>query len=104
MSEPLNVDPGMLLAAGRLADEHSVTVFAVHSSADQAIDSALFGWVGASGAALAAKAAAWSQTTGTLTASLYEHAEALRVSALSFAEMDRRAAAALADPAASPGE
>lgn len=88
MPNSLNVDPELLAAAAALADAESHTVFARHSAADDAVDSAMPGWVGSSQAALAALAGRWSETTTELTIRLYRHSEALRVSGLTFAEMD----------------
>lgn len=88
MPNSLNVDPGLLAAAAALADTESQTVFARHSAADDAVDSALPGWVGSSQSALAALAGRWSGTTTDLTVRLYRHSEALRVSSWTFAEMD----------------
>ncbi|AQT78006.1 hypothetical protein B1R94_00280 [Mycolicibacterium litorale] len=96
MAESLNVDPELLVSSGSVLDEHSQNVFVAHSSADQTIESSLYSWVGQSQAALAAKAANWSTVTTTLTARLYEHAEGLRTSGLTFAAMDQRDAENLA--------
>ena len=78
MAEAMNVDPELLVASGAVLDEHSQSVFATHSAADQTIESSLFSWVGQSQTASAAKAAAWTTVTTRLTARLYEHAEGLR--------------------------
>lgn len=98
MAEPLKVDPESLVTSGGVLDQHSQNVFATHSQADQTIDSSLFSWVGGqSQSALAAKAAAWTTVTTTLTTRLYEHAEGMRVSGMTFAAMDQRDAEELAD-------
>ena len=103
MAASMDVDPASLVSSGQLMDQHSRNVFTTHSAADQAIESSLFSWVGASRAALVAKAAAWAEATTTLSARLYDHAEGLRVSGVSFAEMDRRDAARLSGPSPSNG-
>ncbi|MCV7177573.1 WXG100 family type VII secretion target [Mycolicibacterium sphagni] len=97
MAESLKVDPESLVSSGGVLDQHSQNVFATHSQADQTIESSLFSWVGQSQSALAAKAAAWTTVTTTLTTRLYEHAEGLRVSGMTFAAMDQRDAETLAD-------
>lgn len=97
MAEPLRADPELLVSSGGVLDEHSQNVFVTHSQADQTIESSLFSWVGQSQSALAAKAAAWTTVTTTLTTRLYEHAEGLRVSGMTFAAMDRNDAETLAD-------
>jgi len=97
MAEPLKVDPESLVTSGGMLDQHSQNVFVTHSQADQRIDSSLFSWVGQSQSALAAKAAAWATVTTTLTTRLYEHAEGLRVSGMTFAAMDQRDAEELAE-------
>lgn len=95
MADALNVDPELLVAAGAMLDEHSQNVFAAHSAADQTVESSLFSWVGQAQSALAAKAAAWTTVTTTLTARLYEHAEGLKTSGLTFAAMDQHDAQTL---------
>jgi hypothetical protein len=95
VADAMNVDPELLVTSGGVLDEHSQSVFAAHSAADQTIESSLFSGAGQSQAALAAKAAAWTTATTTLTARLYEHAEGLRTSGLTFAAMDQRDAETL---------
>jgi WXG100 family type VII secretion target len=102
MPEPLKVQPEDLASSGSQVDQHSQNVFATHSAADFKVDSALSQWAGRSQAAMAEKAAAWTTVTTELTTRLYTHGEALRVNALSFAEMDKQNAQDLA--ALDPGE
>jgi uncharacterized protein YukE len=102
LTEPLNVDPELLIASGTLADEHSETVFGVFTASDAAVEFAQFSWVGRSHAALTATAADWTAATTGLTARIYAAGEALRVSGLAFAEQDHRGAAALAPPPPRP--
>ena len=97
MAEAINVDPELLVASGAVLDEHSQSVFAAHSAADQTIESSLFSWVGQAQSALATKTAAWTTVTTTLTARLYEHAESLRTSGLTFAAMDEHDAETLSN-------
>ena len=104
VADAMNVDPEFLVASGGVVDEHSQSVFATHSAADQTIESSLFSWVGQSQTASAAKAAAWTTVTTRLTACLYEHAEGLRTSGLTFAAMDERDAETLSNVYQSSGQ
>ena len=104
VADAMNVDPEFLVASGGVMDEHSQSVFATHSAADQTIESSLFSWVGQSQTAAAAKAAAWTTVTTRLTAGLYEHAEGLRTSGLTFAAMDERDAETLSNVYQSSGQ
>lgn len=88
MPNSMNVNPGLLADAAARADAGSQSVFARHSAADGVVDAAIGGWVGASRAALADLAGGWSRSTTELSLRIYRHGEALRVSALTFAEMD----------------
>ena len=90
MSEPMNITPELLIVAGAEVDGHSQDLFASHHRADVMVDSALPGWVGRSAAALAVRASTWAAATTTLSAFVYNHGEALRLSGLNFAEMERR--------------
>jgi WXG100 family type VII secretion target len=86
----LRVNPEHLITSGAQVDEHSQNVFVTHSAADQAIESSLFSWAGQSQMAMTAKAGEWTAVTTALTTRLYAHAEALRTSGLSFADMDQQ--------------
>lgn len=87
MTASINVDPELLAVAAARADAESQAVFASHSAADAAVDSALTGWVGSSRTALAATAGRWAETTSGLSVGVYQHGEAMRISGLTFAEM-----------------
>ncbi|MEZ0357650.1 WXG100 family type VII secretion target [Mycobacterium sp. SA01] len=96
MGDRLNVSPEHLLSWAATVDQHSQNVFATHAQADQTFESSLFSWAGQSQAAMSAKAAEWATVTTVLSTRLYAHGEGLRVSGLSFADMDARDAAKLA--------
>ena len=96
MSEPMNIDPELLIAAGVQTEAHSEDLFDSHSRADAIVDSALFGWVGRSADAMSALAVAWSAATATLYNGVYAHGEALRLSGMTFAEIERHNAQAAA--------
>ena len=85
----MNVDPELLIASGSLADSHSQCLFAAHTAVDATIESALESWVGQSRSALTATASRWAGATAAFTERLYEHGEGLRISGLTFADMDR---------------
>lgn len=93
--ESLDACPDLLIAAAVHADLSAEEFSANHERADTAIDSALPGWVGRSAAALAARSGTWAAAAATLSAAICAHSEALRISALQFAEMDHRNGAAL---------
>lgn len=101
MAGSMNVRPDLLAAAAAQADTESQRVFARHSAADAAVETALFGWVGTSRTALADTAQRWAATTAVLSGRLYRHGEALRVSGLTFAQLDAEHARALSGPARS---
>lgn len=96
MPESMDVCPELLIAAAAQAAQSSDDLVASHTGGDATVESALFGWVGSSAAAMSARAASWVTATTTLSAAIHEHAEALRQSALNFVEMDRRNASAVA--------
>lgn len=89
MSEHMDVSPELLLASGSLADSHSQGVFTALTAADAAIETALESWVGQSRSALTARAARWADATTAFTTRLYEHGEGLRISGLTFSDLDR---------------
>jgi len=94
--ESMDVCPELLIAAAVQAAQSSDDLFASHAGADATVESALFGWVGSSAAALSARAASWATATTTLSTAVHDQAEALRKSALNFAEMDHSNASAVA--------
>lgn len=96
VQEPMHVSPELLAASGAQADTESRALRSAAGAADAAIDSALPGWVGQSHTTLAASAARWAAATTALSARVHQHAEMLRLSALTFAEMDAGHARALA--------
>lgn len=96
MPSSMHICPESLAAAAVQAGQYSDDLFASHARVDAAVESALSGWVGSSAVALVARAASWAIATTVLSTAVREQADALRQSALQFAEMDRRNAAALA--------
>lgn len=96
MPEPLNVAAELLLVSGALADDQAQHLLANHARADSAIDSAMSGWVGRSASALSASADTWSTAARELATRVWEHAEALRITGMTFAETEHRGAQATA--------
>jgi len=92
----MHICPESLAAAAVQAGQYSDDLFASHARVDATVESALSGWVGSSAVALATRAASWAIATTVLSTTVREQADALRQSALQFAEMDRRNAAVLA--------
>ena len=84
MSDVIRVDPQALHLSARLTDGHAEDVHIGHASADARIESSLYAWVGASMAAMSAKAAQWQAATAAFSARLVHHAEGLRGSAVEF--------------------
>lgn len=96
VSEPMIVSPELLIDAGAQSDAYSQDLFASHSCADAAIDSAAHGWVGRSATALSLTAIRWAVTTTELSTRIWEHGDALRLSGVNFAATERRNTDALA--------
>ena len=96
MSEPLHVAAELLIVSGTLADDQAHDLLANHARTDSAVDSALTGWVGRSAAALSASAATWATATRDLATRVSEHGAALRITGMTFAEMEHRGARATA--------
>jgi len=96
VSEPVNIAPELLIAAGAQTEAHSQDLFDSYHRTDAVVDAALFGWVGRSADAMSGRAAAWSATTTALCTGVYEHGEALRLSGMNFAEIERHNAQAAA--------
>lgn len=92
----MNVDPELLAAAAAGAEAEFHALLDAHAAADAAIGSARPGWIADSGSALEAAAGRWAMTTSELGVRVSGYAEALRISAATFAEMDARHAAHLA--------
>ncbi len=96
MSEPMNVTPELLIAAGAQAEAQSQNLFDSNHRIDAIVDAALFGWVGRSADAMSARADTWSAATTVLCTGVSDHGEALRLSGMTFAEIERHHAQAAA--------
>lgn len=81
-----------LAVSGAAVTSHGEALATVHASADGRIAGASTGWQGTSAAALAAKAEAWTLTTGTLLARMSDHAQGLHTGAAGYAEGEQRGA------------
>ncbi len=95
MPNSMNVHPGLLAASAAAAATHAQTVLSAHNTAATSVDTALSGWVGNSQAALVATAQRWAETSTGLNLRIYQHSDALRISGLTFTEMDSGHAAGL---------
>jgi uncharacterized protein YukE len=84
----MNVHPGLLAASAAAAAAQSQTVLAAHNTAATSVDAAMSGWVGSSRTALTATAHRWAEVSAGLNLRIHQHSEALRISGLTFAEMD----------------
>ena len=96
MSDPMNVTPELLIAAGAQAEAHSQDLSDSYNRTEAIVDAALFGWVGRSADAMSARAQTWSAATTALCTGISDHVEALRLSGLVFAEIERHNAHAAA--------
>lgn len=84
----MTVHPGLLAASAAAAAAQSRHVLAAHNASATSVDTALVGWVGNSRAALTAVSHRWAEVSTGLNLRIYQHSEALRISGLTFAEMD----------------
>jgi WXG100 family type VII secretion target len=93
MSDVIRVEPEALHVSAHLTEGHAENVQLGHAEADGRIASSLPSWVGASMAAMAAKASEWQAATAAFSARLVDHADALRTSGLGFQQTDDHNAA-----------
>jgi len=84
----MTVHPGLLAASAAVAAEHSQAVLTAHNSTARSLDTALWGWVGSSRSALETATERWAETSTALSLRIHRASESLRISALTFAEMD----------------
>ena len=91
----VEVDVTDLVASAVAVTACGEDLAAGHLAADVRIDAASAGLRGQSASALAALADRWAASTEALLARLRDHAAALHLSAVGFAEHEQRAAAAL---------
>jgi uncharacterized protein YukE len=67
---------------------HHAELQAAHAAANESIEAAQAGWVGASGAALLAKFAEWQTATAQLTSDIAAHGAAFQNAATDYATVD----------------
>lgn len=67
---------------------HHADLLAAHTAANESIEEAQAGWVGASAAALQAKFAEWQEATAKLTGDVAGHGAAFRVAAEGYVAGD----------------
>lgn len=90
------VSPEHLMTAAVHATGHGEDMAAGHLAADQRIESARYGWVDISAAALDAKMADWLQKSKALLVSIGNHAYQLQEAAIKHAAAEARRAETLA--------
>ncbi|KAA0098876.1 WXG100 family type VII secretion target [Mycolicibacterium sp. P1-18] len=73
-------------------DMHHAELLAAHTAANESIEEAQAGWVGASAAALQAKFAEWQEATTTLTRDVAAHGAAFRDAADGYVAKDSESA------------
>ncbi len=89
-----------LAVSGTAVSGHGETMATAHAAADGQVSCAQAGWQGTSAAALAAKAATWTKTTGALLARLSDHAQGLHTGAAAYVEGEERSSAVMEQVAA----
>jgi WXG100 family type VII secretion target len=94
----LRVNIEDLVTSGTAVTGHGEDVAMKHSAADGRIESAQSGWQGQSATAMAAKSAAWMETTSVLLTRMSDHAQGLHASARGFSDMEARNSQALEAP------
>ena len=91
----LEVDPIDLHASAAHMEMHRADLLAAHTTANDAIDAARSGWVGASGAALQAKFAEWQSATERMAGDIAAHGAAFQNAATGYVTTDEDGADAL---------
>jgi WXG100 family type VII secretion target len=93
MGKDMRVDPVTLRASAGEVDVSADDLRAQHGSAHERIAAAQAGWIGASAAALTAKAAQWEKESATHYTELVKHGHHFRSAAASYLETDSEAGA-----------
>ncbi|MBI3215044.1 MAG: WXG100 family type VII secretion target [Mycobacterium sp.] len=88
MALRVNIDD--LSASGVAVTNHGEDLANTHAGADGRIEAAHAGWQGESATAMAARSAAWLETTKTLLTRMADHAQGLHTGAHAFAEMEAK--------------
>ena len=88
MAMDLRVDPIDLHLSSAHMDAHHAELLAAHTAANDTIEAAQAGWVGASGAALQAKFADWQAATARMTGDIAAHGTAFQRAAQGYAGID----------------
>ena len=84
----LKVDPVDLHMSSAHMEMHHAELRAAHTAANESIEAAQAGWVGAAGAALQAKFADWQAVTRRLTGDIAAHGAAFQSAATGYATTD----------------
>ncbi|MEU0493935.1 WXG100 family type VII secretion target [Mycobacterium sp. NPDC006124] len=97
MPEDLSVDPVDLHLSSDHMDMHRSELSAAHTAANDDIEAAQTGWVGASGAALQTRFAEWQEATSKITTDIAAHGVAFHSAAQRYASVDDDSAEHLDD-------
>ena len=84
----LRVDPIDLHLSSAHMNAHHSELLAAHAAANDTIEAAQSGWVGASGTALQSKLADWQAETARLTDDIAAHGTAFKCAADGYATVD----------------
>jgi WXG100 family type VII secretion target len=95
VAKDVRVDPADLRMSSDHMDMHHADLSAAHSAANSEIESAQAGWVGASGAVLAAVFAEWQAATAAITSEIANHGAAFQSAAERYAAVDDASADSL---------
>jgi WXG100 family type VII secretion target len=93
MGDELRVDPATLHISASEIDVSADDLRAQHGSAHGRISAAQAGWIGASAAALTAKAAQWEEESAAHYAELVKHGHHFRSAAASYLDTESGASA-----------
>jgi WXG100 family type VII secretion target len=88
VAKDLQVDPIDLHLSSAHMDVHHSELLAAHAAANDTIEAAQAGWVGASGAALLEKFADWQAATTRMTADIADHGTAFKRAAEGYVTVD----------------
>ncbi|MDT5181410.1 MAG: hypothetical protein QOJ95_5608 [Mycobacterium sp.] len=95
MGDQLEVDPIDLRMSSDHMDMHHSELRAAHTSANDVLEGAQPGWVGASAAALQSMIAEWQATTTSLCGDIAAHGAAYLAAADGYTRHDTNSAEAL---------
>jgi WXG100 family type VII secretion target len=92
VEKDLRVDPTDLRMSSDHMEMHRADLSAAHVAANSDIESAQAGWVGESGAVLAAMFTDWQAATAAMTSEIASHGAAFQSAAEQYATVDEASA------------